>query len=103
MSNLTRIAGLASCASLALALVACNKTTAEKQVDAQAEAIDKGYQADAAMTEANAKGTTSEDQAEKEADALRDKGDAVKDHLKKEADELHDDTAKMSKADQPKN
>jgi hypothetical protein len=102
MTNLARIAGLASCASLALGLAACNKTPAEKQVDAQAEAIDKGYQADAAMTEANAKGTTSEDQAEKEADALRDKGDAVKDHLKQEADELGKDTKKMSKADQPK-
>jgi len=102
MTKLARIAGLASCAALALGLAGCNKTTAEKQVDAQAEAIDKGYQADAAMTEANAKGTSAEDQAEKQADALRDKGDAVKDHLKQEADELHDDTKKMSKADQPK-
>jgi hypothetical protein len=104
MSNLTRIAVLASCASLALALVACSKETpAENQVEAQADAIEKGYKADAAMVEANAKGSANEEQAEKQADALRDKGDAVEDHLKKEADEMGDDTAKMSKADQPKN
>jgi hypothetical protein len=54
------------------------------------------------MTEARAKGTAGEEQAEKQADALRDKGDAVESHLKKEADEMGDDTAKMSKADQPK-
>lgn len=54
------------------------------------------------MTEARAKGTAGEEQAEKQADALRDKGDAVESHLKKEADEMGDDTARMSKADQQK-
>lgn len=103
MSNLTRICGAALCASLALAVVACNKETpAENQVEAQADAIEKGYKADAAMVEANAKDTANEDEAKKQADALRAKGDAVEDHLKKEADEMGDDTAKMSKADQPK-
>jgi hypothetical protein len=103
MTNLAKVVGLTSCTSLALALAACSKETpAENQVEAQADAIEKGYKADAAMVEANAKGTTKEEQAEKQADALRDKGDAVEDHLKKEADEMGDDTAKMSKADQPK-
>jgi hypothetical protein len=103
MTKLAKVAGLASCATLALALAACNKeTTAEKQVEAQAGAIEEGYDADAKMTEAQAKGTAGEEQAEKQADALRDKGDAVESHLKKEADEMGDDTAKMSKADQPK-
>lgn len=103
MTNFARIAGLASCASLALALAACNKeTTAENQVEAQADAIEKGYDADAALTKARAKDTPGEEQAEKQADALRDKGDAVEDHLKKEADEMGDDTAKMPKAMQPK-
>ena len=72
MTNLAKAAGLASCASLALAVAACdNETTAENQVEAQA-------------------------------DALRQKGDAIEDHLKNEADEMGDDTARMSKADQPK-
>jgi pyruvate/2-oxoacid:ferredoxin oxidoreductase beta subunit len=103
MTNLARIAGLASGAALVLTLAACNKeTTAENQVEAQADAIEKGYDADAALTEARAKDTPGEEQAEKQADALRDKGDAVEDHLKKEADEMGDDTAKMPKAMQPK-
>jgi hypothetical protein len=104
MNHLAKLAGLASITALGLALAACSKETpAENQVEAQADAIEKGYDADAKMVEANSKGTANEEQAEKEADALRDKGDAVEDHLKKEADEMGDDTAKMSKADQPKN
>jgi hypothetical protein len=79
MVKFAKCLGFASSLALAFGVAACNKTPAEKQVDAQAEAIDKSYQAD----------------------ALRDKGEAVKDHLKKEADELHDDTKNMpSKADQ---
>ena len=53
MTNLAKAAGLASCASLALAVAACdNETTAENQVEAQADAIAKGYDADASLTEA---------------------------------------------------
>ena len=101
MTQPAKLLGIASAVALAFGVTACNKTPAEKQVDAQAEAIDKSYEADAALTEGAAKGTSAEDQAEKQADALRDKGEAVKDHLKKEADELHDDTKNMpSKADQ---
>lgn len=95
MTKTTKFLGIVSGVALALGVAACSKTPAEKQVDAQAEAIDKSYQADAALTEASAKGTSAEDQAEKQADALRDKGDAVKDHLKAEADELHKDTKNM--------
>jgi len=101
MTKTAKFLGIASGLALALGVAACNKTPAEKQVDAQAEAIDKSYQADAALTEGAAKGTSAEDQAEQQADALRDKGEAVKDHLKAEADELHKDTKNMpSKADQ---
>jgi hypothetical protein len=101
MTKTAKFLGIATCVALALGIAACNKTPAEKQVDAQAEAIDKSYEADAALTEGAAKGTTAEDQAEQQADALRDKGEAVKDHLKNEADELHDDTKGMpNKADQ---
>jgi hypothetical protein len=101
MTKTAKFLGIVSGLALALGVAACNKTPAEKQVDAQAEAIDKGYEADAALTEGAAKGTSAEDQAEQQADALRDKGEAVKDHLKNEADELHDDTKNMpSKADQ---
>ena len=103
MTNLAKAAGLASCASLALAVAACdNETTAENQVEAQADAIAKGYDADASLTEARAKDTPGEEQAEKQADALRQKGDAIEDHLKNEADEMGDDTARMSKAELPK-
>ena len=104
MTKFAKFLGIASSIALALGVAACHKeTTAEKQVKAQADAIDKGYEADAKMVEANAKGTASEKTAEKQADALRDKGDAVEDHLKKEADELGKDTRNMPKADQPKN
>ena len=103
MTRATRFLGILSGAALALGLAACNKeTTAEKQVEAQADAIDQGYEADAALTEARAEGTAGEKQAEKQADALRDKGDAVEDHLKKEADEMGDDTAEMPPTMQPK-
>src|SRR5690242_4686657 len=68
MTNTARFAAIASGLALTLALGACNKeTTAEKQVEAQAEAIDKGYDADAKMVEASAKGTSAEDAAEKQA------------------------------------
>ena len=68
MTHFARLAGLAACTALALALPACNnETPAENQVEAQADAIDKAYDADAAMAEASAKGTAAEKQAEKQA------------------------------------
>jgi hypothetical protein len=103
MTRIAKCLGIASSVALALGIAACNnETTAEKQVEAQADAIDQGYEADAALTEARAEGTAGEAQAEKKADALRDKGEAVEEHLKKEADEMGDDTAKMPPAMQPK-
>jgi hypothetical protein len=103
MTNLAKLAGLASAAVLALSLAACDRETpADKQVEAQAEALVVAYAADAEMTEAYAKGTPAEAQAEAQADALREKGDAVQDKLRKEADELGEDTKDMPKADQPK-
>jgi hypothetical protein len=100
MTKTAQCLGIASGLALALGLAACDKTPAEKQVDAQAEAIDQSYEAEAALTAGAAKGTSAEEAAEQQADALRAKGEAVKDHLKDEADELHDDTKNMpSEAD----
>jgi hypothetical protein len=98
MLKFAKFLGIASSVALGIGVAACNKTPAEKQVDAQAEALDKAYEADADMTKAYAKGTSDEHQADKQADALEAKGDQIKNQLKNEADEMHDDTKAMAKA-----
>jgi hypothetical protein len=103
MTKIANLLGMVTGVALAIGVAGCDReTTAEKQVEAQANAIDEGYQADAKLVEANAEGTAGEEQAEKQADALRDKGDAVEDDLKKEAVELGRDTRNMPEAAQPK-
>jgi len=102
MARFSKFLGIAASVSLALGVTACNKTPAEKQVDAQAEALDKAYEADADMTKAYAKGTSEEAQADKQADSLEAKGEAIKDQLKNEADEMHDDTKAMAKTEPSK-
>jgi len=72
---------------LALSLAGCD-SPAQEQVDQQAEAIDKSYEAQADVVESLAEGAPEADQqaAEKRADALRDKGEDIKDELKESAD-----------------
>lgn len=79
---------LAACA-LGLMTAACgDNTQAQDEVDAQAEAIDKSYEAQADVVEALGEGAPDEAEAKQQADALREKGEQIKDDLKDEADEL---------------
>lgn len=74
-----------------LALSGCD-TRAQKEVDQQAKAIDKSYEAQADLTEAVAAGAPNavQAQAENKADALRAEGEKTKDHLQAMAKELDD-------------
>jgi len=78
---------LAVCA-LGLMAAGCGDTEAQKEVDKQAEAIDKSYEAQADVVEALGTNAPDEKAAKEQAEALRDKGEAIKDDLKDQADEL---------------
>lgn len=80
---------LVACA-LGLLTASCGDSQAEKEVDKQAEAIDKSYEAQADVVEALGEGAPDEKAAKEQADKLRDKGEAIKDDLKDQADELDD-------------
>jgi hypothetical protein len=68
------------------ALSGC-KSEAQKEVDQQAKAIDKSYEAQADLKEAVAAGAPNAVQAaaHNQAEALRNEGDATRKHLEKEA------------------
>lgn len=74
-----------------LAISGC-QSKAQKEVDQQAKAIDKSYEAQAQLTEAVAAGAPNSVQAaaENKADALRAEGEKTKDHLQSMAKELND-------------
>ncbi|WEK47604.1 MAG: hypothetical protein P0Y56_04740 [Candidatus Andeanibacterium colombiense] len=76
--------------ALSLALAGCGKTEAQKEVDKQADAIDKSYEAQADVVEALGTNAPDEEAAKQKADALRDKGEAIKDDLKDQAKHLDD-------------
>jgi len=91
-----KLAMIAGATTLALGVSACsNDTPAENQVEAQAEAIDDAYEADADLQESLAQGAPDEKAQEAQADALREKGDEVREDLKQEADEMGHDTRAM--------
>lgn len=72
-----------------LALSGC-QSQAQKEVDQQAKAIDKSYEAEADLKEAVAAGSPKVVRVavHNQAEALRNEGEATKDHLKAEAKEL---------------
>jgi len=72
-----------------LALSGC-KSQAQKEVDEQAKAIDKSYEAEADIKEAVAAGAPNavQAQAHNQAEQLRNEGEKIKDHLQDEAKEL---------------
>ena len=79
----------AALATIGLTLAACDSdSAAENQVEAQAEAIDESYEAEADLIESLEAGGPNEEVAEAKADQLREKGEEVKDHLEDMADEL---------------
>lgn len=86
-------AAFAVCA-LGLMLSSCGKTEAQKEVDKQAEAIDKSYEAQADVVEALGTNAPDEAAAKQKAEDLRDKGEAIKDDLKDQAKHLDDDAKK---------
>ena len=86
---MNRHPGLIGAAMAAFALSACD-SQAQEEIDQQAKAIDKSYEAEAALTEAVAAGGPNEAAAHNKAEALRDTGEAMKDHLMAEADTLDD-------------
>jgi methylmalonyl-CoA mutase cobalamin-binding subunit len=89
MRHLKQVLAAATAATLGLATTGCD-SPAQQEVDAQAEAIDEAYEADADLVEAYAEGGPNEEAAEKAADALRKEGEETKDHLKDMSDELGD-------------
>jgi hypothetical protein len=76
--------------AMGLAVAGCGKSEAQKEVDKQADAIDKSYEAQANVVEALGTNAPDEKAAKAQADALRDKGEAIKDDLKDQAKELDD-------------
>lgn len=75
----------------ALGLAACgSETEAQKEVGAQAEAIEESYDAEAELVESLAEGAPEAEQnaAEARAGDLRQQGDAEREHLESMADEL---------------
>jgi hypothetical protein len=89
----------AALTALALGIAGCGKETpAEKQVEAQADAIGDAYKADADVQRSLAEGAPDEKAQDKAADQTEKKGEAIEDKLKKEADEMGDDTLKRQDA-----
>lgn len=80
--------------ALGLMLGGCGKSEAQKEVDKQAEAIDKSYEAQADVVEALGTNAPDEKAAKQQAEDLRDKGEAIKDDLKDQAEHLDDDAKK---------
>lgn len=91
MKKRTRMACAAAILAAGLALSGCD-TKAQKEVDEQAKAIDKSYEAEADLKEAVAAGAPNAVQARahNEAEALRNQGEQTKDHLQDIAKELDD-------------
>ena len=89
MNKLFGITCLAPVALAGLALSGCG-SKAQKEVDEQAKAIDKSYEAEADIKEAVAAGAPKAEQARahNEAEALRNQGEDIKDNLQAEAKEL---------------
>jgi septal ring factor EnvC (AmiA/AmiB activator) len=87
--NAARFSTIGSLGALALglALAGC-QSKAEKEVDQQAEAIDKSYQAQADLKDALAPTASNAAELRNEADALRAQGEKTEAHLKNMADEL---------------
>ncbi len=74
---------------LGLALAACD-SEAENQVEQTAEAIDEADEAKADLIESMEAGGPNEEEAEVQADAIRERGEDTKDHLEDMADEMDD-------------
>ncbi len=86
---MNRFLGLTIIAAAGLAVSGC-QSKAQKEVDEQAKAIDKSYEAEADIKEAVAAGAPKAEQAQahNQAEALRNQGEDIKDNLQAEAKEL---------------
>ncbi len=86
---MNRYLGLTIVAAAGIMVSGC-QSKAQKEVDEQAKAIDKSYEAEADIKEAVAAGAPNavQAQAHNEADVLRNQGEDIKDHLQAEAKEL---------------
>lgn len=80
---------LLTAATMGLALSACD-STAENEVEQQAEAIDEAAEADAEMMRAFGESAPDEEAIDAEADIVEEEGEETKDHLEDMADEMDD-------------
>jgi len=90
MTPARRAAPLLPLAAL-VALAGCGDSTeAQQEIEAQAEAIEESYDAEAEVVEALAEGAPEpeQDAAEARAKDLRQQGDSEREHLNNMADEL---------------
>ena len=95
---MTKIAMIAGATALAWSLGGCSDDTkAENEVEAQAEAIDDAYEADAKVQDAFAENAPDEQAQHDAADRLREQGDQVRQDLKEQADEMGHDTRAMER------
>lgn len=84
---------IAAGGALVLALGACSgETEAQREINAQAEAVEESFDAQADVIESLARGApeAEQEQAEMQADALRDQGTAYRERLQEGARELRD-------------